>query len=583
MPPPSPTTPYLDASPEASLPAFPCTWRALKGSVALSAPAQLYQTTPGVASMWPKKSWKSRQVVMSVYGPQGYSTTVRKDTLHVFKGMHSDDVEVDRLHITVLSTVTPAGAEIPEVGDRRHVLHVSGFANGAVVQHNAVTSGQEMSWLIQLGNADVLGNWLLRVEKEIIDQRTVVNTIARNFPEKPLAPPVRTNSLRESKTLIHKRPVENIAPTQQPRPSSPLAHFRRLGHDRSASTSTQEHERARALEALTGSAPAPANGHAGASSAYKHQSMQAVPLTSQTSVVSPPPPIPKRDPMRVMSLDPSNTAGPPARSGSPGPSSLSPPPRRSNTTSSSARLFSHLDLDSDTGSESGWKQRNGQPISALFPAVPTSHSQLSQGTSRSRNNTITPRDIPNRQMFGDILEEEPRDGAVSRGASSRTRTSSASSSRERDEYARGSERSSSRRRTSALPPMPPPPKGLPPEPPVGVLPYAGSIGSPRSSRDYQRATSPSGYPSYPIGMPASPTRSRRPSGRPSTTFGGPGSENGTSPPASIRPSSHSMRSQLSNGTSRTQYDAALMDASGRASVQPDLVEPYQEAERIVRL
>lgn len=57
--------------------------------------------------------------------------------------------------------------------------------------------------------------------------------------------------------------------------------------------------------------------------------------------------------------------------------------------------------------------------------------------------------------------------------------------------------------------------------------------------------------------------------RPSTTFGG-GSEQGT-PPPSLRtsgpaPSSHSMRSQLSNGTSRTHgtnYEAAVYD--GRSS------------------
>lgn len=91
--------------------------------------------------------------------------------LHLFKGTFPDDEEIDRIHLTVLSTVTPAGPEIPEAGDRRDVLHISGFANGAVLEDTVVTSGQEITWLFQAPDEKMMHTWLLKLEKEIIDQR----------------------------------------------------------------------------------------------------------------------------------------------------------------------------------------------------------------------------------------------------------------------------------------------------------------------------------------------------------------------------------------------------------------------------
>lgn len=128
--------------------------------------------------------------MLSIHNVGSDSTNIRKDTvsllspfylesprrltssqLHIFKGTFPDDEEIDRLHLTVLSNVTPAGPEIPEAGDRPHVLHVSGFANGAVLENSVVTSGQEVRWLFQTPDEKMMNAWLLKLEKEIIDQR----------------------------------------------------------------------------------------------------------------------------------------------------------------------------------------------------------------------------------------------------------------------------------------------------------------------------------------------------------------------------------------------------------------------------
>lgn len=68
--------------------------------------------------------------------------------------------------------MTPAGPEIPEAGDRPYVLLVSGFANAAVVEDSIVTSGQEVTWLFQAPDEKMMNAWLLKLEKEIIDQRS---------------------------------------------------------------------------------------------------------------------------------------------------------------------------------------------------------------------------------------------------------------------------------------------------------------------------------------------------------------------------------------------------------------------------
>lgn len=67
--------------------------------------------------------------------------------------------------------MTPAGSEIPEVGARRNVIHISGFANGAVLEDTVVASGQEISWLFQAPDERSMSAWLLKLEKEVIDQR----------------------------------------------------------------------------------------------------------------------------------------------------------------------------------------------------------------------------------------------------------------------------------------------------------------------------------------------------------------------------------------------------------------------------
>jgi hypothetical protein len=73
--------------------------------------------------------------------------------------------------LTVFSAVTPAGPDIPEACNRRNVIHVSGFANGAVLEDNVVTSGQEVSWLFQVPDEESMRVWALKLEREVLDQR----------------------------------------------------------------------------------------------------------------------------------------------------------------------------------------------------------------------------------------------------------------------------------------------------------------------------------------------------------------------------------------------------------------------------
>lgn len=63
--------------------------------------------------------------------------------------------------------------------------------------------------------------------------RNAVNAIARNFPGSKVVAPIRTNSVRQSKLLIHKRPVENI-PQSQEHSTSPLKPLRKFAHEKSS-------------------------------------------------------------------------------------------------------------------------------------------------------------------------------------------------------------------------------------------------------------------------------------------------------------------------------------------------------------
>jgi hypothetical protein len=67
--------------------------------------------------------------------------------------------------------VTPAGPDIPEASNRCNVVHVSGFANGAALEDNVVTSGHEVSWLFQVPDDETMRVWALKLEREVLDQR----------------------------------------------------------------------------------------------------------------------------------------------------------------------------------------------------------------------------------------------------------------------------------------------------------------------------------------------------------------------------------------------------------------------------
>jgi len=260
---------------------------------------------------------------------------------------------------------------------------------------------------------------------------------------------------------------------------------------------------------------------------------------------------------RFLSSMPDNdgpAAQPPSsRSGSPAPPNSLPVPPRSprplrgtaSPTSHTRRHFSHLtsshlDVDTDTGDEA-----DGYVASAARATSPFLNHLSANDTLRPAVDAVG-RDSLLTSAFGIGLEDE---GAHifgdDSGPTSRTRTSSASS---RDPRL---DRSDSRRtRGREILPPPPPPRSRPPEVPE----------SPPSSRERTQA-SPSNGTTH--------ARRRIPSMRPSTTFGGGGDQ--VTPPPSIKtsgvtPSSQSMRSQLSDGTTRTHgtnYETAAQD--GRSS------------------
>lgn len=91
--------------------------------------------------------------------------------LHLFKGSFPDDEEIDRLYLTVLSTVAPAGRDVPEAANRENSLHISGFMNGAILENSMVVSGQETAWLFQPPNEEVMRSWALKLEGDILAQR----------------------------------------------------------------------------------------------------------------------------------------------------------------------------------------------------------------------------------------------------------------------------------------------------------------------------------------------------------------------------------------------------------------------------
>lgn len=84
--------------------------------------------------------------------------------------MYEDELE--RLHITAMSSVTLAGPGAPEVGDRPYVLQVTGFANGSVLDQNfMITSGQDASWLFQAPDDRWMRAWFSTLKNEVQAQR----------------------------------------------------------------------------------------------------------------------------------------------------------------------------------------------------------------------------------------------------------------------------------------------------------------------------------------------------------------------------------------------------------------------------
>jgi hypothetical protein len=99
--------------------------------------------------------------------------------LHIFKGTFPDDLEIDRLHLTVLSVVNPVGSEVHGVTDKRHVLQVTGFANGAIFDDSVVVSGEEIVWTFQAPDENVMLGWCAKIEAEILAQRCAAFSTSR--------------------------------------------------------------------------------------------------------------------------------------------------------------------------------------------------------------------------------------------------------------------------------------------------------------------------------------------------------------------------------------------------------------------
>ena len=383
---------------------------------------------------------------------------------------------------------------------------------------------------------------------------------------------MRINSVRQSKLLVHRRPVGDITPEERPGsppglPQNVTAHreftFGKIAHGATfqstsaAGESTSDHSQslshAPPRRSLQAAFPLPSQSLPEGNKPYSHARVMSLDGTSSyaRSAVA-------RFLSGLPDSDGPTVQRPSSRSGSPAPPNSLPAPPRSprpprgatSSTSPTKRHFSHLttlvsshlDMDTDTGDEA-----DGYLASAPRAMSPPLDYLSMNGTLRREMDVAGHDHVMSRlsSLFGTGPEDEAAHifGDES-GQTSRTRTSSASS---RDPRL---DRSNSRRTRGreGLPPMPPPPRSRLPDAP----------GSSPSSRE--KTASP--------GNGTTLARPRMPSIRPSTTFGG-GDQ--VTPPPSIKasgvtPSSHSMRSQLSDGTTRTHatnYEAAAQD--GRSS------------------
>lgn len=383
---------------------------------------------------------------------------------------------------------------------------------------------------------------------------------------------MRINSVRQSTLSTHKQPVEKLA--FKGRPGSPLGPPRTVaGGIPNGATVQNDYRPISAVGEYS-------NGHSASSSYAPRRSLQATSSVASQSPLALSPernkPYPHISHIRATSLggvssddlyarsavarflsglldsDDLTAQRSLSRSGSPASLGSLPAPPRSprplRGTTSPTKLHSSHPATALAPSHLGMRANTGDEVDGYLASAYRAVSPLDHWDEALRQRVDTPsHDNRLTSVFGEDPEDEGGHTlAEDRGQGSRTRTSSASS---RDPRL---DRSNSRRTRGreSLPPMPPPPRGRPPDAP----------GSPSSSCEGAQPSPGNG---------TMHTRSRIPSIRPSTTFGG--SSDQVTPPPSVKapgvtPSSHSMRSQLSNGTTRTHttnYEGAVQD--GRSS------------------
>ncbi|KAJ7057830.1 hypothetical protein C8F01DRAFT_1151207 [Mycena amicta] len=144
------------------LPPFPASYSATAPLAALSAALPKYYPPNSLRIFALSKQWKHRHIILSV--PAG-----RVSHLHLFKGTHAEDRELERLEINADSVVFVAEGTF----DLVHIVKVGGADVGAHRRDwNPTDDAARTVWLLHLPTSADAQQWISRIKAAIFEQRT---------------------------------------------------------------------------------------------------------------------------------------------------------------------------------------------------------------------------------------------------------------------------------------------------------------------------------------------------------------------------------------------------------------------------
>ncbi|KAF7300690.1 hypothetical protein HMN09_00954700 [Mycena chlorophos] len=153
---------HVVEQPTVDLPPFPASYMAVAPLAALSAALPKYYPPNSLRIFALSKQWKPRHIILSL--PAG-----RVSHLHLFKGTHSDDRELERLEINADSVAFVSESDT----ELLHVVKVAGADVGARRRDwNAIDDASRTVWLLHLPSSADAQQWISRIKTAIFEQRT---------------------------------------------------------------------------------------------------------------------------------------------------------------------------------------------------------------------------------------------------------------------------------------------------------------------------------------------------------------------------------------------------------------------------